>query len=186
MPLLWLSLAFLSGILLAGALALPALAWVLTAAAGVLFLLAELFLLKSNLVLKRARAALRFPAGLLLVLLALGGLRYLAGVPSVAPDSLAYYNDRGTYTITARVSAPPDRREDAVYLELTAIELEDPRAVDPLEAVRRISGKARARLPAGVDWRMGDVLRFNADPRTPSDEAHFPIRTTSNASTSPP
>ncbi len=173
MPLLWLSTAFLAGILLSGAFALPAFPWVLVAAAGVLFLLAEHFLLKSNPILNKARAALHFPVGLLLVLLALGGLRYLAGVPSVSPDSLAFYNDRGTYTITARVSAPPDRREDAVYLELTAIEIEDPLAVDPLQAVKRIEGKARARFVAGTDWRMGDVLRFNADPRTPADEANF-------------
>ena len=110
MPLLWLSAAFLAGILLSGALALPSLPWELAAAAGVLFILAERFLLKSNPILNKARDALRFPAGLLLVLLALGGLRYLAGQPKVAEDSLAYYNDRGTYTITARVSAPPDRR----------------------------------------------------------------------------
>ncbi len=173
MPLLWLSLAFFSGILLGGALALPALPWWLIAAAGVLAVLAERIFFKSNPILNKARTALRFPSGLLLVLLALGGLRYLAGQAEASPNTLAYYNDRGSYTITAHVSAPPDRREDAVYLELSAIELEDPRATDPLLAVRRIKGKARARFVAGTDWQVGDVLRFTAEPRTPADEAHF-------------
>lgn len=173
MPLLWLSIAFLAGILLAGGLARPVLVWWLVAVAGVLTLLTEHFLLRSNPILKKARTALRFPVGLLFILLALGGLRYQAGQLKVSDTTLAYYNDSGSYTITARVSTPPDRRADAVYMELSVIELEDPRTTDPLLAVKRISGNARARFAAGTDWQVGDVLRFNAEPRTPADEAHF-------------
>lgn len=173
MPLLWISAAFLAGVLLAGSLTLSALAWWLLAALGALILLAERFFLNSNPVHQKLRAALRFPAGLLLVLLALGGLRYLAGQAKVSANSLAYYNDRGSYTLTARVSAPPDRRQDAVYLELSVIEIEDPRSTDPLLAVKRISGRARARFTAMSDWQVGDVLRFNAEPRTPADGAYF-------------
>jgi len=173
MPLLWLSTAFIVGILLAGSFAPPWWVFAPAAATGVLLILAGRFLPVSAPLFRKARSRLHFPAGLLFVFLALGGLRYQAGELKVSADTLAHYNDSGVYTITARVSAPPDRREDAVYLELTALELEDPRAADPLLAVKRVSGKARARFAPGASWQVGDVLRFSAEPLTPADATTF-------------
>lgn len=173
MPLLWLSTAFFAGILLAGAFAPPGWVYAVVAAVGALLILAERLAPISLSLLRNTRNLLRFPAGLLFVFLALGGLRYQAGQMKTNPDSLAYYNDRGVYTITALVSAAPDRREDAVYLELSALEIEDPRAAEPLLAVKRVSGKARARFAPGARWQAGDVLRFSAAPLTPADEGAF-------------
>ncbi len=173
MPLLWLSLAFLAGILLAGTLNFTPAVWWACASFGAIGLLAERTFLKSNRTLDSLRAELRLPVSLLLLALALGGLRYQARQPEINENTLAYYNDSGTYTITARISAPPDRRADAVYLVLSASEIEDPRATDPALAVRRVDGKLRARFAADAAWLIGDVLRFEAALLTPAEGGSF-------------
>lgn len=173
MPLLWLSIAFVAGILVAGWLSLPLFLWSIIACLGLLFAFADRSFLCSKDKWQKIRRVFPFSPGILLVFVALGGMRYLVGISSITDNNLAYYNDRGTYSITARVSAPPDRREDAVYLELSALEIEDPLATDPLLASKAVTGNARARFPAGADWQYGDVLHFTATPATPSDEEHF-------------
>jgi len=87
-------------------------------------------------------------------------------------------NDRGAYTITARITDPPDQREDAVYLDLDVIEIEDPRASDPLDAIRAVKGKVRVRMLASADYRIGDVLRFSGAPLTPSEDERFHTKIT--------
>ena len=176
MPLLWLSIAFLTGILLGAARALTLGAWIsLTALAIAFALLAHKFP-RTKPAWQRASVSLRLSPGLLLVALAFGGLRSQASALPVTPDRLAWYNDHGSYTVTARVNAPPDIRQDAVYLELESIEIEDPRETDPARVVHTVSGSARARFASGADWKIGDVLRFIAEPLTPPDSEGFSYR----------
>lgn len=173
MPLLWLSLAFVIGILLAELSSLPAYTWLILCALGVALILAEKFILHSTSIWKRVRLGVPVYPGLLLLIISLGMLRAITGQPVTAESSLANYNGRGTYTITGRVNAPPDQRENAVYLDISAIEIEDPLASDPYAATWRVSGNARVRFPASVEYRMGEVLRFTGDPLTPSDGERF-------------
>lgn len=173
MPLLWLSIAFLVGIFAAQTAALSWQAWMGAAVACAGFFILEFISLKKTGIWLRLRSWIPVPLGLILLLFALGGLRYCAAFPQNNPSHLAYYNDRGTFTLTGVVSAPPDRREDAVYLEISVREMIDPLESDPLKAVKSLHGNVRARLPAAAAWEYGDVLRFSAKPLTPDGEGSF-------------
>lgn len=173
MPLLWCSLSFLVGVLIAGAVSLPLPVWIAVGCLGIILSFSEKFFHLPVQTINRLRSVVPLAPGILLVFVALGGFRYLAGEIAISERSLAFYNDRGVYTIIARVSAPPDLREDAVYLDLGAIEIEDPRATDPLRSNRDITGNLRVRLPAYAEYRIGDILRFTGSPLTPGEDAHF-------------
>ena len=172
MPLLWLSVALIIGIFITGSfhLSLPGL--LAAAGIGIISLLASRRIQKLEHWRGKVRALVPVNPALLLVLLALGGFRYLAG-QIVPQNALAHYNDRGTYTLVGRVSAPPDQREDAVYIDLNAFELEDPFATDPSLAIKAVNGNVRVRFAAGTDYRIGDVLRLTGKPLNPSANEHF-------------
>lgn len=172
MPLLWLSVAFVTGIFISGILHLH-LPWLLAIlGVGILSFFGLRFLRRAQWWCK-VRVVVPVNPSLLLILLALGGLRHLSGQLVVSDQSLAFYNDRGTYMITGRVSSPPDQREDAVYLDLNAFEIEDPLAVDPALVTRTLNGIVRVRFPADVDYHIGDVLRITGKPLTPSSDEYF-------------
>ena len=172
MPLLRISVAFILGILVGGIAKLPSYIWLGTASVGIVLILTELLYLNRRAGWRKIRAWLIVSPGILLIFLAFGGFRHLAG-QIVPQNALAHYNDRGTYTLIGRVSAPPDQREDAVYIDLSVIEIEDPLTVDPSLATRQVKGNVRVRFPAGADYRIGDVLRFTGKPLTPSTDEHF-------------
>jgi len=172
MPLLWLSLAFVAGVFITGTFRLSIPGLLAVAGIGFISVLASGRIQKLEQWRGKVRALVPVNPALLLVLLALGGFRYLAG--QILPqNALAHYNDRGTFTLIGRVSAPPDQREDAVYIDLSVIEIEDPLTVDPSLATRQVKGNVRVRFPAGADYRIGDVLRFTGKPLTPSTDEHF-------------
>ena len=173
MPLLWLSISLLTGILIAGRLNLPAYFWALVSGLGIILILIEKFLLRSSSRWNKVRSNVPVYPGLLLLVVALGGFRHLIDQPVISENLLAHYNDHGTYTITARVSGTPDNRENAVYIDMTAFEIEDPLASDPLAATRKITGNARVRFTADADYKVGDVLRFTATPTSPSEDERF-------------
>lgn len=172
MPLLWLSVAFIIGVFITGTfhLSLPGLLAI--SGIGMIALLTVRYVPYQAQWWRKARAVIPVNPAILLILLALGGLRYLAG-QVVPQNALAHYNDHGTFTLIGRVSTPPDHREDAVYIDLAAIEIEDPLVADPALVTRTVNGNVRIRFPAGTDYRIGDVLRLTGKPLTPSADAYF-------------
>ena len=173
MPLLWLSISVVTGIFLSQYFGLPVYFWTALLGMGILLVLIERFVFHTKASWKKLRSVIPLYPGLLLIALAIGGLRFHGGQKPITSNSLAYYNDRGTYTITARIFDPPDKREDAVYLDLTVIEIEDPLASDPQDTIRVITGKLRVRMAASTDYQIGDVLRFTGAPLTPSEDERF-------------
>jgi len=172
MPLLWISVAFILGILVGGSIDLPSYVWSGTVVLGFLLVLADLFYLNRKTRWGMIRSRLAVSPGLLLVFVALGGLRFLSG--QILPqNALAHYNDQGTFTLIGRVSAPADLREDATYIDFNVIEIEDPLSTDPMVATREVKGNVRVRFSAGTDYRIGDVLRFTGKPLTPSADEQF-------------
>lgn len=172
MPLLWLSIAFVAGIFLAGTFHLTLFWWLATLGIGIISIYLEKRFLRHIYWWRKARAVIPVNPAILLVLLALGGLRYPAG-QVVPQNALAHYNDRGTFTLIGRVSNPPDHREDAVYIDLAAIEIEDPLITDPALVTRAVNGNVRVRFSAGTDYHIGDVLRLTGKPQTPSSDEYF-------------
>jgi len=89
-------------------------------------------------------------------------------LPRVDATRLAWYNDRGEYTLVGTISAPPDVRTDYVRYEITISELTDPLALDLAAATRPIIGKALVTMPRWNQWQYGDQLLFIGSPLTPA------------------
>ena len=172
MPLFWTALAFVTGILLGRYAACPLWVW---GSASFLMLLAAIIGRKyyERLpFLQRSLKTLRVSPVVLLLIVALGGLRYTLNQPVWGIKDLAWYNERGKFTFTAVVDRTPDRREDAVYLHVAARELYDPTSMTFV----RIKGAALMRLNADAQWQLGDLIRFTAAPQTPSENEDFSYR----------
>ncbi len=110
MPLFWLSLAILTGLVLGEGLSFAWYSWAGLAALCLGLAFVEKRLLGSRLVVyNRLRAFLRLPLALVLAFLMLGGLRQALTHLPAGPGDLAYYNGDGVaYRISAVVSVPPD------------------------------------------------------------------------------
>ena len=171
MPLLWLSVAFIAGIL-AGKY-LPPLrdAFPFLAAGSIAWYV--LGLLKHHAWWRKFAP---LPPALVLAFLALGGARFAFAQPVFDENTLAWYNDTGSYTLTAWVSEPPDVRESGVYLRMTFLEAETSPEDNLSLFDRRIRGDGLVRFAAGSNFALGDVLRFTAKPLTPSSRADFSYR----------
>jgi competence protein ComEC len=172
MPLFWIALAFLLGILCGSWLTLPLWAW---AGLSLLLLALTIFGRKYYRRLWLFRASgdlLRVWPVVLILFVALGGLRFELAQPRFTPADLAWYNDRGNFILTAVVDKSPDRRESATYLHVSARELYDPAAM----TFTRVQGAALVKTAANADIQLGDVLRFAASPKMPSDSDDFSYR----------
>lgn len=178
MPLLWLSLAFLSGLALANNLAkLPALAWAGLAFAGLALTGLELRFSHSGALL-RWRRFTRIPLALLPVVFAFGGLRLALARPVFTPGDLAYYNERGEMTLRAGVAALPQKFSAAGSGHSPGVRLRVAvtAAVDPDGALRPLKGLALVTLPGNETWHYGDCLEIRARPASPPEGQSFSYR----------
>src|SRR5690242_7488653 len=113
LPLMWFSLAFLAGIVLASLVSLSISVWVsLTVFAIWLLMFARVF---------GPRLPASFPlhpfAFILFTALCLGGMRYQMSVPRFNAFHIAFYNDRQyDLLITGTLSDAPDYRDDYTNL----------------------------------------------------------------------
>lgn len=168
MPLLWLSLSFFAGILLAAAV--PASAWVWGSGSLIAAGLAavEWRWKSAHTGWKRLRAWLPLPHGVLLAGMFLGALRGQTAIPVWGPGDLVFYNGSPDLTLTGWVADYPDRREGAVLLRVR-IETIQPDGKSSVPVV----GTALLRLPAGRNFQYGDRLVIWGAPEDPPDEADF-------------
>ncbi len=173
MPLLWLSSAFLLGIISSNQWSLSWQTWTVLSGGTIFFLYLEQKYLNKTTGWKRVRSLVPLPVAVLVLFFFLGGLRFSIETPHFSASDLAFYNDSGTYTMTGVISAPPDRRENAMYLEIKMLEIEDVDEADPQQRVKRVSGSARVAFPASTGWSYGDILQFTGKPQTPSEDQNF-------------
>ncbi len=169
MPLFWLSLAFLTGLVLGEGLDLPWWDWAGLAALCLGLAFVEKRLLASRLaVYARLRAFLRLPLALVLAALMLGGARQALAHQPAGTGDLAYYNGDGvTYRISVLVSVPPDPGSTGGTLELEA------RKLAPLDE----NGKPGAAVPVKgrlvvvtrttVSYSYGDLLELEGSLSSP-------------------
>lgn len=170
MPLLWLSLAFLLGILLAG-WSHASLPWGWAALGlGIALMLTGWLLRRVSAlaVVLRRRPALRVsPLALGIALLA-GFARYaLAQVP-FTPQDIAFYNGSGAVEITGWVAraAQPESPSNRIALQVESLTL-------PGQAPQTVRGKVLVSLPAGASLPYGTRLRLNGELHTPEDSGAF-------------
>jgi competence protein ComEC len=177
MPLLWVSVAFLTGLLAGEVIHLNWIVWIILACLFLTSAFLDPFFCHKNSTWHRLRYGLKLPAGVLLLFFALGGLRiWMADHPVWNMDDLAWYNDKGEIMITGWVSAAPDKRTDMTVYQVSAVEIEDPRNPDWVHATQKVSGLAQVRMAADSTWKYGDLLQFNATPQTPSASRDFSYR----------
>jgi len=193
MPLLWLSLAFLAGILLAASLHLPAGVWLLLSGIVLLIGLSSRFLRTRNITFishasRIAHYASRFthhvssftsslpplPYSLIPFFLFLGAARYQFAQPDLgSPEFIAAYNDRGgEVSVQGVLVEPPDRRDTYANLKLRVEEIIPAGETTPQE----VSGLLLAKDWNLNHWHYGDRLLLQGWPETPPESEDFSYR----------
>ena len=150
MWLLYVSCAWVAGILLGSKLSLPLLALSL----GLIPFVLIPFLPGSRKTL--------IVAGLCLFALFGGGLRFPSSLPPVDEHSLCFYNDKGTVEIQGMVSEEPDIRDRFCLLTFSASEI----IVNGEK--EEVSGTALIRVPRYPAYHYGDVLKVTGELETPA------------------
>src|SRR4030042_1135610 len=180
MPLLWLSLAFLSGILLVANIPIPLFAWILLVLASLILLLPPVHRRWARIIpppLSNFTQQLKITSLILLPLLllsmSLGAIRYLFATPVINPSFIAYYNDQPAESILDGVLVdPPDNRETYTNLRLR-IEQLHPVGDDQFTPV---GGLILARISTGTPFLYGDRIRLAGHLETPSENEDFSYR----------
>ena len=181
MPLLWLSLAFLAGILLAASFSMPTWAWALLC--GLFLILGIIRSLLSRFYPQVGRPVPQLPfslpglpVSLVWIFLAffLGGFRYQSVQPDLGdPGFIASYNDQEVeQVIVGTLVRPPDKRDTYTNLRMS---VEKIKPIDGLQFAP-ISGLLLARVPAGGEWRYGDGVRLEGWLETPPEDEEFSYR----------
>lgn len=106
-------------------------------------------------------------AGLCLFALFSGSLRFVSTLPSADEHSLCFYNHRGVVEIQGVVTEEPDIRDRYSLLTVSAREV----TVDGER--REVSGRALVRVPRYPTYGYGDVLRMTGEVQTPPQLEDF-------------
>jgi competence protein ComEC len=173
MPLLWLSLSFLFGVLLASILKLGVGYWLALCAAvvgvGILFR----FLIRRRGFAWRFNIQLPVLGWVLCLVLCMGATRYQLSQPVFNTGFVGWYNDQGqTWWVEGVVTAPPDNRDSATYLRVSVDTL---RSIEGKNEIR-VKGLVLANVPSGSDWSYGDRLLLQGELQTPSSGDLFSYR----------
>lgn len=171
LPLLWISLAFLCGVVLAGQVALPFGIWLALACLAVGL---ALFARRSPLpFFKRLRERYSW-SPLLAVALAsslLGAARYQLATPRITPSHIAFFNDRSyDVFVTGWLTEPPDERDAYSNVRLQV------QAVDTGDGDLPAGGLLLARVDPNRDYPFGQVLRLRGRLQTPPEAEDFSYR----------
>jgi competence protein ComEC len=168
LPLVWFSLAFLGGIVLASLVSQHIFVWIALAIVSVFLI-----------VLSRVFAP-RFPSlpfffspftFMLLFALFLGAVRYQFSVPRFNAFHIAFYNDRDyDLFITGTLVEPPDYRDNYTNLRIEV------NAVDTGDGNLLASGLLLARVSNNQTFQYGDILRLRGSLRTPPENEDFSYR----------
>ncbi len=174
-PLMWISLAFLAGIVLGSLVSISLQIWLgLALAFIILAILARVFHLSSFLFIPSTllRASLHPFSFILLTALSLGSARYQSTIPNFDAFHIAFYNDRDyDLLITGTVIEPPDYRDDYTNLRLKV------RAVDTGDSELPIENSLMlVRVPNNQTYQYGDVIRLRGKSKTPPENEDFSYR----------
>jgi len=167
LPLMWFSLAFLAGIILASVLPFPTWAW----AALTIFALLLLIVLQTLV----PGLGSSFGPGpfvfILVTALFLGALRYQISVPHFNAFHIAFYNDRDyDLLITGVLTEPPDYRDTYTNLRLEVTR------VDTGDQELPANGLILVRVSNNQVFHYGEILRLRGKLKTPPENEDFSYR----------
>lgn len=168
LPLVWFSLAFLAGIILASLVSLTLFTWIALA------LLADLLIIFARILARRLPSLPFFfsPfAFVLLFALFLGAARYQFSVPSFNAFHIAFYNDRDyDLFVTGTLIEPPDYRDNYTNLRLEVTR------VDTGDGDLPANGLLLARVSNNQIYHYGEILRLRGSLKTPPENEDFSYR----------
>ncbi|GAB4504456.1 MAG: hypothetical protein Fur0043_14500 [Anaerolineales bacterium] len=169
-PLLWLSLAFLAGVVLAAEVTLSA--WLWFGAAGLCLLAAILFYVFPNrLISGKISPSTFFLPAVCLVFFSLGATRYQANQPKINAFHIAWYNDRAyEVLVTGTLVEPPDYRDTYTNLRLRV------EAIDTGSGDLPVNGLLLARVWPNETYQYGERLRLRGKLLTPPENEDFSYR----------
>jgi len=172
LPLLWTSLAFLTGILTASRASLPVVAWLILAGIVVLLtILSKVMLPRFAPVWLGRSAQFWFLATLLLLCLTLGALRYQISSPKVDSSQISRYNDLPyDLLITGWVHSPLDVRDTHSNMQVMVT------ASDTGEGDKEAKGLLLVRLEGEETFKYGEVIRLRGALSTPPEGEEFSYR----------
>lgn len=168
MPLLWISLSFLAGIVLAASVTLPWWAWGLFAFT---FLLLSILFRAYNLVSRFSFLSSHLYILALPVLFFLGSAYYQLRQPTIGAFHIAFYNDREyELLITGTLAEPPDYRDTYTNLTLNV------EAVDSGDGDLPVSGLLLVRVAPNEEYEYGERIRLRGTLKTPPENEEFSYR----------
>jgi competence protein ComEC len=172
LPLMWFSLAFLTGIVLASLVSLSIWIW---AGLSILFLVLALFIrfLPPFASLRATRSSFYLHpfTFVLFFALFLGAARYQLSIPKFDAFHIAYYNDRDyDLLITGTLAEPPDYRDNYTNLRL------DVEKVDTGDRDLPVHGLILVRASNNQIFHYGDHLRLRGKLKTPPENEDFSYR----------
>lgn len=172
LPLLWLSLAFLVGVLAASRVTMAWQSWlILVGAALVLAILARVLLPRYSPLLLGKSHQSWFLGTLLLLAFLVGAFRYQISIPKIDARHIAWYNDRPyDVLITGRVASPMDVRDNYSNLRVKVT------AVDTGEGDVEAGGMLLVRLEGDETYSYGEVIRLRGKLITPPEGGEFSYR----------
>lgn len=167
LPLMWFSLAFLTGIVVARLYSLHIFVWI------TLVIISIFLVVLSQILAPRLPAS--FPlhpfAFILLAAFCLGGVRYQMSVPRFNAFQIAFYNDREyDLLVTGTLVEPPDYRDNYTNLRLKVS------GVDTGDGNLPVSGLLLARVSDNQVFHYGDIVRLRGKVKTPPENEDFSYR----------
>ena len=171
LPLMWFSLAFLAGIVLASLISLSVWVWAILAIIFLLLALLVRFFPLSSFTSRSSSFLLSPFLFILLFALFLGAARYQLSVPKFDAFHIAYYNDRDyDLLITGTLAEPPDYRDNYTNLRL------DVEKVDTGDRDLPAHGLILVRASNNQIFHYGDRLRLRGQLKTPPENEDFSYR----------
>jgi len=168
LPLVWFSLAFLAGIVLASLVSLSIWIWVGLAIFAIVFTFLSR-ILSSRL---HPSSFILSPFSFILILsLFLGAARYQLSIPNFDAFHIAFYNDRNyDLLITGYLVEPPDYRDGYTNLRLNVTN------VDTGDGNLKANGLLLVRVSDNQTFHYGDTLRLRGKLKTPPENEDFSYR----------
>jgi competence protein ComEC len=173
LPLFWISLAFIGGILLADQLMLPTSVWLVLAGAALILTIAlRLLVPRYNLQPFKLAPSTQYLIIFSLVILFTGGIRYQVTVPEINVHHIAWYNDRQyDILVTGSISELPDYRDSYTNLRIhvEGVDIGDGEDLS-------VKGLLLARVDAGENYSYGEHIRLRGRLETPPEGEDFSYR----------
>ncbi|NOT04270.1 MAG: DUF4131 domain-containing protein [Anaerolineales bacterium] len=170
MPLLWIALSFITGIVIASLFSLSAYIWLgIVIGLLLIFIFLRLPRFSNNPI---SNFLLRFPvSAFALIFFFFGAWWFQFRQPTIDAFQIAFYNDRDyEMLVTGTLAEPPDYRDAYTNLRLKV------EALDSGSGDLPVSGLLLVRVPQNQTYEYGQRVRVRGSLKTPPEDEEFSYR----------